>query len=84
MHNNIYILLLNCRNPVCVCPVSVHNVHTSAPKYDLIEFFDKKENWGESSVKVGKKIWKPSFALNMMSNKSMALNEVIYFNPSLY
>lgn len=39
-----------------VCPVSAHSVHTTVPKYDLMEFFDKKENWGEPSVKVGKEI----------------------------
>jgi len=29
-------------------------LHTTMPQYDLMEFFDNKDNWGAKSVKVGK------------------------------
>ncbi|KAK2581581.1 hypothetical protein KPH14_002090 [Odynerus spinipes] len=44
-------------------------LHTSLPKFDLMEFFDDKNNWGKDEVKVGRN-WKKD-ELRLKSNEDL-------------
>lgn len=44
-------------------------LHTSLPKFDLMEFFDDKKNWGKTEVKVGRN-WKKE-ELRLKSNEDL-------------
>lgn len=44
-------------------------LHTSLPKFDLMEFFDNEKNWGKSEVKVGRH-WKKD-ELRIKSNEDL-------------
>lgn len=34
--------------------VSVAGIHSTVPRYDLMEFFDDKKNWGKNEVRCGR------------------------------